>query len=384
MRGAVRRFVAAAGLGTLVLLPMAAVAQQDPDEACPGGVLYTWADPERRQYALYTVDGEPEKVADLPERINAVGWSVEDRALYGLAGMEPRLIRVSPEGEWTDLGPLENEGYPGLRGAFAADFADERLLAVTKGHVVSVDPVEAAVTDAVELSEPVAVGDVALWEEALWGVDPSEGELVGIDPETGEVTRTELPGLPDRGTAGAVAAVDGALRFVVHDVDGRAVFFETDGNTVSTVGDTDVITSSDAAFCAAEPEPDPSPSPSATPSESPSESPSPPPSPTPSASPSESPTLGAAPSPEAPSPVIPPPAPQPVAPPPAPGPPDPEEPPSLRPVPPMPPRYEVDLAVGDPEPEPEENDTLRTRFLVTGLIAFAVLGGSAATARRAR
>ncbi|WP_025274026.1 DUF6923 family protein [Haloglycomyces albus] len=408
MSNSVRRFVIAVCAGAVACSPHVAVAQDS--EPCDDQFIYTWSDPETREWGMFGIEPERDTsvrpLASLPERINAVGWHDSRQSLFGLARPPedstdylPRLVEIDRDGEWTDHGPLEWHGapLPGLAGAFAGDVVDDHLMVVTRRAVVGIDLESelGVVTEKLALDEVVAtggVGDVGYWDDALWGVSTERQAFVRIDLVDGTVEYRSVPDVPSDSTAGAVSVSDDRIRFLVNNLDDQAVLFEADldGEDMERLAEVEVVTSSDSAHCPAREQDEP-----ADPSESPTlpADPIPPESPTPveptPPKPTSEPVPDDAPAAVPPPTVIPPPEPQPSNPPPPPSD-DPavDEPtspsPSIEVIPDRPARLIVSSGEEEAATESSESTSLRTRMMFVGFVTMGVLGAGVARIGRAR
>ena len=268
---------------------------------CRDSAYLTWRPSDGEDHRLSIVDTESAEltdVAELPFRVNAVGYHAADDNMYGLArpdparwerGSIPHLVAITPEGETEDLGALRglDAPAPGLAGAYAGTVLDGALVVLTSFELVFIDLTDhrGHVIDRVELAESadtLNIGDFDTDGTALYGVDTKTGSIVIIDPDTGTVARTPITGLPNRSLAGATFLTpEGWLHAVLNGIDGEAVLFRMDPTATEPeaveYGRLPAIGSADAAACRRTPAPEPPPSTSPTPTDpgQPSGSPTP-------------------------------------------------------------------------------------------------------------
>lgn len=284
-------------------LVLAGSAVAEP-AACRDSAYLTWRPSDGEGHRLSVVDatsGELTDVAELPFRINAIGYYEPDDRMYGLARPDPaqwersappHLVAMASDGAVEDLGELRglDEPVPGLAGAYSGAIHDGRLVVLASHELVFIDLTDRRghVTERITIAESadtLNIGDFDSDGAHLYGVDTKTESIVRIAPESGTVTRIPVTGLPNRSLAGAAFITpDTRLHAVLNGIDGQAVLYRMDPTAevphAVEYGRLPAVSSADAAACRAS---GPAPPPG-HPSVTPPPSAAPPQSPTPSAS----------------------------------------------------------------------------------------------------
>jgi hypothetical protein len=273
-------------------------AEADPTE-CVGMGYLTWRPAGETGHILSTIDtdtGDLDTIAALPYRINAIGYSNDQRRLFGLARPAddthrsdgPHLVSLNADGDPHDHGRLHGTGAdsPGLAGAYAGTVREDQLIVLTGQQIVAVDIAaengwgRSTVLSTLDVpAAELGIGDIVVNPDdgKLLGLSTHQSSVVVIDPGSGDIESHPVSGLPDRSLAGAVF-IDERHRLyaAVNGIDGEAVLYRVtippDGYAGLRATETarwPAVASADGAYCPAKP--------AATPSASHSRASAPPP-----------------------------------------------------------------------------------------------------------
>lgn len=186
-----------------LLIPLSALAPGTAPSYCDG---YGYVAHEAPLLRFDPRTGATTAVRDLPAHVNAM--AVHDGHLFALARPGARPVRLSPDGQTAELGPIVGAPAGDFNGAYVAAAHQGSWLLLHEDRLFRVDLETLTVTGKAALAEPIRIGDWAADEQGRLLSLSTAGDrasLIGVDADSGAVEVLAYPaGLPADSVFGAV------------------------------------------------------------------------------------------------------------------------------------------------------------------------------------